>query len=242
MDETTTKFENLMFKWKEAHAAKGWHSFISDGAVNAKIYEASSPKICFFLKEAYSRSDNDSWSLTKWLADGAMTRMWGAVAEWSYGLMHTTKTYIPAKPNLSTSEKTKLLHSVAIVNVKKSNGNVRSDYDDLLKYAIVDKDNLKQELDILKPDVIVCGNNSSLLRLLYGASIDRKGRVATDGQIDYEFMQKNGFVLVGNQIIIDYWHPANQYPAIMNYYTICGLYQQALKATIKDCNEQIGVT
>lgn len=230
MNETKYKLESLMLEWKETHSSKGWHSFISDGAVNAAIYESSSPKICFFLKEAYSRSDDESWSLTEWLADGAMTRMWGVVAEWSYGIMHTTKTSIPAKPTLTTSEKTKLLQSLAVVNVKKSNGNVQSDYDDLLRYAIADKDNLKRELDILNPDVIICGNNSSLIRLLYGASIDRKGKVAPDGQLNYEFMQKNGFTIVGDQIIIDYYHPANQYPAIMNYYTVCSLYQQALKA------------
>lgn len=226
MNEIT--FNTLMLQWEEEHRNKGWHNFIYDGAVNIAMYETSTPKICFFLKEAYSKGEDTSWSLTKWLADGAMTRMWSSVAEWSYGIKHTTKTFIPPKPMLSTHEKTMQLQSIAVVNIKKSNGNVQSDYNDLLQYAIEDKELLKQELDILSPDVIVCGNNSSLLRLLYGAEINSKGKVASDGQINYEFMQKNGFVIVGEQVIIDYYHPANQYPAIMNYYTVCSLYQQAL--------------
>lgn len=220
----------LMFRWKEAHRDKGWQNFIYDGAVNTAMYESSTPKICFFLKEAYSKGDDTSWSLTDWLNDGAMTRMWGSVAEWSYGIMHTTKTFIPPKPVLSTSEKTMQLRSSAIVNVKKSNGQVQSDYDDLLRYVIEDKELLKEELEILNPDVIVCGNNSSLLRVLFGARINSKHKVDSDGQINYEFMRKNGFAFVGTRVIIDYYHPANQYPSIMNYYTVCSLYQQALRA------------
>lgn len=30
-------------------------------------------------------------------------------------------------------------------------------------------------------------------------------------------------------IIISFYHPANRYPSLLNYYAICGIYQQALK-------------
>lgn len=29
-------------------------------------------------------------------------------------------------------------------------------------------------------------------------------------------------------LIIDFYHPANQYPKFMNYYSLCAVYQQAL--------------
>ena len=32
-------------------------------------------------------------------------------------------------------------------------------------------------------------------------------------------------------LVLDYWHPANQYPDIMNYYGLMGIYQQALRST-----------
>lgn len=186
--------------------------------------------ICFFLKEAYTKGIDTDWSLTEWLASGAMTRMWGIVAEWTYGIRNTTPEYIPHKPQLNRSEKAELLRTVSIVNVKKSNGNVNSDYVDLLHYTMADRTFLKRELDILSPTVIVCGNNSSLLRLLYGAELQEDGQVSAEGDIPYKFMQENGYAVVGNQIILDYYHPANQYPSILNYYTVCGLYQQALKS------------
>lgn len=186
--------------------------------------------ICFFLKEAYTKGIDTDWSLTEWLASGAMTRMWGIVAEWTYGIRNTTPEYIPHKPQLNRSEKAELLRTVSIVNVKKSNGNVNSDYVDLLHYTMADRTFLKRELDILSPTVIVCGNNSSLLRLLYGAELQEDGQVSAEGDIPYKFMRENGYAVVGNQIILDYYHPANQYPSILNYYTVCGLYQQALKS------------
>lgn len=228
MDHAGKQINALMSEWAELHRQRGWSSFISDGLVNEKSYEAAPSKICFFLKEAYSKDGNEEWSLTDWLSGGAMTRMWSSVAEWTYGIIHTSTLDIPSKPNLTVSEKSSLLQSIAVVNVKKSNGTAKSDYVDLLKYAQLDKEYLRREIEILNPDIIVCGNNSSLLRFLYGASIQPNGKVGSDGLIDYHFMRQHGYALLGSKIILDYYHPANQYPAIMNYYTICSLYQQAL--------------
>lgn len=222
------QIDALMGQWNATHKERGTKCFISDGAVNAAAYEAASPRICFFLKEAYSKDSDSDWSLTEWLSGGAMTRMWGAVAEWTYGLSRTTALYIPKRPQLSHEEKTTLLRSIAVVNVKKSGGVSASDYTDLLEHAIEDRFFLRCELDILQPKVIVCGNNSSLLRLLYGASLSN-GKVGQDGDISYSFMHQNGYAFAEEKIILDFYHPANQYPAIMNYYTICSLYQQALK-------------
>lgn len=223
------QINSLMAEWHTVHKERGWKCFISDGVIDDAAYECASPKICFFLKEAYSRDNDTDWSLTEWLAGGAMTRMWGTVAEWVYGITNTTSDFIPHKPQLDHAEKTEQLKTIAVVNVKKSNGAVRSDHGNLLHYAIADQTFLKQELEVLKPDVIVCGNNSSLLRFLYGAALTDNGKVSEDGTIPYRFMRENGYAVVGNQIILDFYHPANQYPSILNYYTICSLYQQALK-------------
>lgn len=227
MNDLSYELNALMEEWNENHRSIGLINFISDGAVNADVYEGSSPKIVFFLKEAYSKT-NESWSLTKWLDNGAMTKMWGNVAEWTYGIQNTSVNVLPHKPQLTNEEKTQLLKSIAIVNVKKSNGNLSSDYEDLLCYAETDSAYLKRELDILNPDIIVCGNNSSLLRVIYGAEVQEK-KVSADGLIDVDFMKRNGYAYVENKIIIDYYHPANHYPAMLNYYTVCSLYQQALK-------------
>ena len=101
---------SLMEQWKSTHKNRGWKNFISDGAVDPTIYGKSSPRLCFFLKEAYTKGIDTDWSLTEWLASGAMTRMWGIVAEWTYGIRNTTPEYIPHKPQLNRSEKAELLN------------------------------------------------------------------------------------------------------------------------------------
>lgn len=219
--------KELMAEWAEHHRQNGFTCFISDGAVNDRVYESSHPKIVFFLKEAYSKNNN-SWSLTQWLDEGAMTRMWGTVAEWIYGIRNTTPTLIPPRPQLTNDQKTALLRTIAIINAKKSNGKTASDYNDLLHSVQNDWTYLKRELELLSPDIIVCGNTSGLLRVLYGATVSNQ-TVNADGLIPAERMNQNGYALVGNQIIIDYYHPANRYPSMLNYYALCSLYQQALK-------------
>ncbi len=179
-----------MMEWAECHRKLGLKNFISDGIINEYEYQNSTPKIVFFLKEAYSKSDDGGWSLTHWLDNGALTKMWGTVSEWIYGIRNTTLSTIPPKPELTREEKTLLLKTIAVVNVKKSNGEVSSKYDDLLRYATRDISFLKKEIQILDSDIIVCGNNSSLLRMIYGATV-QDNKVNSDGLIDSAFMKKN---------------------------------------------------
>lgn len=221
------ELDNLFEEWKEKHKSAGHKYFISDGIVNEAEWENVSPKICFFLKEAYSR-DGSSWSLTKWINNGALVRMWNKVAEWTNGLLHTTSDFIPKYSYIDDKTKSKCLKSISIVNTKKSDGLSNSDWNDLLFYAQDDSKLLKQEIDLINPDIIICGYTGSLLRVVYGASVC-DSKVNNDGMINADDFKKNGYAIVDGRIIIDYYHPANQFPNMLNYYTICSLYQQALK-------------
>lgn len=54
----------------------------------------------------------------------------------------------------------------------------------------------------------------------------------TGGLSEYEFRKMLGskhFYWWNDTLIIDFYHPANQYPKFMNYYALCTVYQQALK-------------
>lgn len=221
MEAFAEQMDTLMRAWNAAHKARGLHSFIADGAVDEAAYLRAAPRVCFFLKEAYSKDSTEDWSLTQWLAGGALTRMWSNAAEWAYGILHTSPSDIPPRPQLSSAKKTALLRQTAVVNVKKSNGTSASCYDELLAYAAADRDFLRRELELLAPTVIVCGNNSGLLRSLYDDE--------DVGCFSEEFLRGHGYALAGGRIVLDFYHPANRYPARMNYYTLCCLYQQALR-------------
>lgn len=222
-----SQHDALMREWRSRHEREGKQRFVKDGVLCAAKYLSSTPKICFLLKEAHFARTG---SLVKWLNKGGMTPMWATVAEWASGLQRTTAAGpLPKKPALTDNAKTELLRSVAIVNVKKSEGVESSDYSDLLDYVEADQDLLRRQIELLDPDVIVCGNNSSFLRVLYDAGITPKRKVDDAGEIDHKKMLANGYIVFNGRIILDYYHPANQFPSKLNYYTICALYQQALE-------------
>ncbi len=231
--------EKLFEEWQKRHFDIGNEYFNRDGIVNDIVWSQQRVKICFFLKEAY-QEDEHIWDLAKWLRkengkDGAVKKMWNTVAEFTYGLLNTTKTSIPSYTEakvLTKSDKSNLLQKIAVVNVKKSAGKSESEWADLIGYAQNDADLLRKEIDLIAPDIIVCGNNSSLLRIVYGASVDSKNNVLHDGEMNehtYTLMNKNGYVWFDDKLIIDFWHPANQFPKMMNFYTLCSIYQKALE-------------
>ena len=52
------EIDMLMKEWKLKHIKKGYEKFISDGIVCEKVWEEQrTPKVCFFLKEAYTDED-----------------------------------------------------------------------------------------------------------------------------------------------------------------------------------------
>ena len=80
----------------------------------------------------------------------------------------------------------------------------------------------KQELALRDPTILVCGYTASTLDTLF----DRPVRHDRNENLFYHVPLNGHDVLV-----LDYWHPANQFPDIMNYYGLMGIYQQALRST-----------
>lgn len=216
----------LFVRWKQAHESRGYDCFIRDGIVNEDSWKKAKPRICLFLKEAYSR-EGESWDLAAWLNDGAVVRMWNTVAHWIYGIQNTAKDRIPKFIELEMDQKRELLQTISVVNTKKSNGRSKSEYEELLNFAVQDREFLREELAIIEPEIIVCGYTTGLLRAVYGATV-AGAKICDDGLIDHKKLQKDGYCFMGDKIILDYYHPANQFPRVLNYYTICCLYQQAL--------------
>lgn len=70
----------------------------------------------------------------------------------------------------------------------------------LKKYALEDRLEIKRELEIIQPDIIVCGNNLSLLKLVLGEELQN------DDTWD------NMLALWKDTLVLDYYHPAVHYP------------------------------
>ena len=153
--------ELLMDSWKEKHRNKGYKRFIRDGIVCEEQWEKQqTPKVCYFLKEAYTSNEN-GYNLVEDLHDCEQPwTMWRKIAIWTQAIHNAfSQNMSEYDEEVLRSHEKEIIDRIAVVNVKKSNGENSSNYEDLEKYAIEDRAEIKRELEIIRPDIIVCGNN-----------------------------------------------------------------------------------
>lgn len=197
--------------------------FIRDGVVCPEQWFSQSVRPLFLLKEAYG-GDTD-WDLIAdhLLPTHPISKMWNRISLWTRGLLVTTKDniapFVEDDP-IAESYGNEYLKKIAVMNIKKSGGDKSSDMNIIRAYADFDKDRLKTQLELCDPTVIVCGYTASTLDIILGKPV-RKDK---NQNLAYHITLNGHDVLV-----LDYWHPANQYPDIMNYYGLMSIYQQALK-------------
>ena len=219
--------ENLFGYWKSKPASGPInHSegvFISDGVVDPDTWFNQECRPLFLLKEAYNGEAD--WSLTSHLRENTERcgATWRRVSQWTEGLLNTTRDAIyPFWQQGTVRYGNEFLRRIAVMNVKKSGGKNRSNDQELLEYAEYDKLELYEQLQIVDPTVIICGYTIQCLnRILPTAVKERAGQSPNL----YYWTEINQHPV----LILDYWHPSNQYPDFMNYYGLVGAYQQALK-------------
>lgn len=222
-----------MIKWHESHKSRGLSRFIYDGIVNEELW-AMSPKICFFLKEAYLKDDKEYASLNEWFKDYDVWRMWWVVSDWIYGIENTTVTSIPAfdAAELDKVETAnKRIRSSAVINTKKSNGNTTSNHEDLMEYVDKDRTFIINQFKEVSPEIIVCGNTGYYFEIIFGYDPQKEDTHAKYNgvEINHNDFNEKGYVWAENVLIIDFCHPANRFMRMGKYYAFCALYQQALK-------------
>lgn len=215
--------------------------FISDGIVaddpNDWFHQECRP--LFLLKEAYGGSQD--WDLTWYVrsvAEGKnKNRTWRNVAMWTYGILKTqANRALPVWPEyrneaeaLSTEAVTptfneQLLKKIAVVNIKKSGGEMSSSDDDLSRYAEYDAKELWQEIQLIDPTVIISANITSI----HDTLVEKNGLPKIQRNRDWtSHLEINGH----DALLIEYWHPANHFPNMMNFYTLTAVYQHALQAS-----------
>ena len=205
------------------------YGFVSDGIVDINQWGAGeNKKILFVMKEAYG--NNKDWDMTEWLRTGHPTlRIWKRIAKWVYGLQNTdNKTICPYVRELNDDQRKRSLDQIAVINLKKSNGDSASDTSEITAYARADSIELMKEFELIDPDIIVCGTTFHILITeVFGMQAFNNSEVC-----DNYFYWLD---VAGKQrLFIDYYHPANHWDNLMNYYGIVCIYQQALLAHTKE--------
>ena len=204
------------------------NGFIKDGIVDTNQWGiGDNKKILFVMKEAYG--ENKDWDLTEWLRNVHPTlRMWKRIAKWVYGLQNTdAKTICPYIRDLSDEKRKWALEQIAVINLKKSDGDSRSNISEITSYARADSIELMKEFELIDPDIIVCGTTFHILITeVFGMQPLNSNELC-----DNYFYRLD--VAGKKRLFLDYYHPANHWDDLLNYYGIVNTYQQALLADEK---------
>lgn len=202
-----TKLNKLFRSWKKGMEDYGDLGFCEDGLIYRNgnedaLWRNSGRKILFLLKE---NNDNDGQDVREWTGtiNGHSPNglFFNRLSAWLYGLMnYTDNNYPPIEEAFDSQNQMKALskYPYAYVNVKKKSGGATADDSIVYDFAKRYGNYLRQELDILSPNIIVCGGQVVF-------------NVATD--IIYPeltFSEKNSWIYYNkenNIILISSFHP-----------------------------------
>lgn len=212
----------LMGQWRERHESAGHRCFISDGAVDYGVWAVqSTPRVCWLLKEAYS-GDGEPFDLAgAYLAGDSHTwRTWKRVACVTRAVHDAFAGEVGYDGESVDRGKQDLLRSVAIVNVKKSDGAKSSSSADLMRYESEDRDLLRKQLEILAPDVVVCGGTGWLMRRIWEGTRTPLAPIGAPGDTVYSW---------GSALVLSMHHPGQRnICASDDYYAAAGMCLSAL--------------
>lgn len=250
--ESCKTLDELFDIWQngENHDIK---TFVRDGIV--KFGWGSKKKILFILKEAYLKKDENGevqdckHDVRDWLSDekgfcellnSKYKNVWRRIVEWTYCINETNETKIASFPSdLFEGENkrvvTDLINSVAVINLKKSSGKAVSDPSELNKYSNDDREFIQKQIELISPDIIVCGFTLDFLdKNVYDKEIKSK-----PGKNDDWFYYTKK-ISDKEILIIDFYHPAARKTKIENwenpetrYCKLAECYQKALLSKIK---------
>lgn len=220
--------ENIEYSMVPMEIDHSSNVFIRDGVICPEQWFSSSQEVrpLFLLKEAYG-GDKD-WDLVEnhLMSQEKITKMWNRISHWTYGLTATTADCIaPYISDLPVGHfGNTYLRQAAAVNIRKSGGGKNSSMDVIRSYAAFDAKRLLEQLQLCDPKVIVCCYTGSALDIIWKEATGSVVRTPYNENLYYTIRLNQRDVLV-----LDYWHPANHYPDIMNYYSLMAIYQMALK-------------
>lgn len=218
---------DLFASWKQklpmGSMNHGENVWIADGVLCPETWFLQPVRPLFLLKEAYGGQQD--WDLRQLLLEGEgrnghLPKVWQRVSSWAKGLLETTAEHLaPYAPEECCKRPgNEYLRQCAVMNLKKSGGRPQSDWKELEAYVAYDGEELRKQLRLIRPTVVVCGNTGRFLCALLNQWPPKNPHwffsLSLDGQ---------------PFLVLDYYHPANQFPDLLNYYGLMGCYQQALQ-------------
>ncbi len=218
----TEELETLFIDWVNDPMHSG-SVFFKDGIVDYEKWKDESFKILFLAKEAYTDEERNL-DLREIIRDEAPFSKWQVVAQWIYAIKELKKNpeIIPVFPSeLEWENSNDLLRSIAFVNTKKSKGASMSYEEDIIAYAMHDKDRLSKQIDLINPHLVLCNYT------FYWSykRIYPEDTITNYNESEYVYIHNRNGV---DRIVIDFWHFANRSPSVINFYALCAIIHQSV--------------
>lgn len=151
----------LDFVQREKEHLDAWRRrlprFFADGAVDPGTYATAPTRLVFVLRETNEADASRDWTLAGFLRGGAKcTRpaTWCNVARWTRAILTGLPPHEPVRADLAFRKD--WLQWIAAVNLNKAGGSTQSDLDVVRQKARESAAELRKQIGILDPDLLVC--------------------------------------------------------------------------------------
>lgn len=157
--------ENLISDWKKLRPT--YANFCADGILVQSEWDKANPKIMYILKESYGDILDISGPMGPY---GSCTSFWRKIKIWSYIITEILNNRTPSIDFIWDNKEIPN-DNIAYVNIKKDTnrgeGDWVSEYEDIMKYAVNDKDLLIRQIEMINPKVIMCCATFDFLKIMY---------------------------------------------------------------------------
>ncbi len=215
--------EELLFSEWKVNRPK----FVDDGVADEKTYMASSPKLLFVLKEVNDPGPHGGgWDLRQFIREGGRAQTWNNVTRWVEGIRRLSEE-IPWKDLKKVNEESRrhVLHSIAVINLKKSPGGHTTDPAALFATAAEDKVYLNRQFSLYEPDVVICcgTDTSNAFHRLVDLGSQPKWKPTRRGIWYHEFNPQ--------KFVVSYSHPEARCADCLLYYGLVDALREILHST-----------
>ena len=137
-----------------------------------------------------------------WLEEGIKYKFSHRLAEWAFGMVNQ----FPDFESITEAGKHHALTKIAFMNLKKIGGGGSSKKEEIFSHVRDNRDRLLEEIQIIQLDIIIGSvTYSSIWEELFG-------------EVELIESGYNIWIFKWNNIkVVDFYHPSNRYPKVMNY-------------------------
>lgn len=194
-------------------------AIIKDGIVDKERWDNVPRKVLILLKDPHEEDPNHEWNLADTIrvgdwAKNASKKIWNTAGQMAFAIQNWGPDSYPQLKIETPEDRAKskqLAHEAllasAVVNIKKTGGGSEAKDEEIFRWTENTMELLLRQIIDIGPDIILCGGTWQYIR----KHLTSAKKIARP--LYYH----------DNIYYIDYYHPANRYPNLLNYYALGGI-------------------